>query len=176
MVQIYCGNGKGKTTAAVGAAVRGCGAGFSVLFVQFLKDGSSSELHILRDLKEVTVLVPEEFYGFSSQLGEEEKKALTACYKEVFNRIDGWIADNSADGELKGIIVLDELLHAVNAGLVEEAQVTELLDAYSSEYEFIITGYYPTSALVKRADYISNITAEKHPYALGVKARKGIEL
>ena len=175
MVQIYCGNGKGKTTAAVGAAVRACGAGLSVLFVQFLKDGSSSELSVLRELKGVTVLIPEEFYGFSSQLNEEQREALKACYTGIMADVVAWIGEHSAGEELKGVIVLDELLHVINSGLCDEAEVLKLLDDHSGQFEFIITGYYPTAALVKKADYISNITSEKHPYASGISARKGIE-
>ena len=175
MLQIYCGNGKGKTTASVGAAVRVCGAGLSVLFVQFLKDGSSSELNVLRDLNGITVLIPDEFYGFTSQLNEEQRESLKACYGDTLVRVKEWIKTHSSEGELKGMIVMDELLHVINAGLVDEADITALLDEYCTDYEFVITGYYPTAALVQKADYISNITAEKHPYSNGITSRKGIE-
>ena len=177
MLQIYCGNGKGKTTASVGAAVRACGAGLSVLFVQFLKDGSSSEIKVLKSLDGVKVMIPEEFYGFTSQLGDEERVALKACYDKVLEEVERWTEEHTdtVKNGLKGMIVLDEALHAVNAGLIGEEHFCKLIDSCVADYEIILTGYYPTAGLVQKADYISNITNEKHPYSAGVPARQGIE-
>ena len=76
LIHIYCGDGKGKTTAAIGLAIRAAGAGRKVLFAQFLKDGSSSELKILRNLENIEVLTCETRYGFYKNMNEETRERM----------------------------------------------------------------------------------------------------
>lgn len=81
MIEIYCGDGKGKTTAAVGLALRAAGNGIPVLFIQFMKDGSSGEIKMLASLSGVTVCYPRPFYGFTSVMNEQQKEEMRVQYQ-----------------------------------------------------------------------------------------------
>ena len=146
---LYCGDGKGKTTAAVGLSVRASGAGKSVLFTQFLKDGSSSELYVLRALPNVKVLCCERNFGFFRSL------------------------QKSADGV--ALLVLDEAVAACNHGLIEEAWLLDFLHHKPEDLEVVLTGREPSQRLLDAADYVTEMKKRAHPFDKGVSARLGIE-
>lgn len=118
-VHLYCGDGKGKTTAAVGLSVRASGAGKSVLFTQFLKDGSSSELNVLRALPNVKVLCCERNFGFFRSMDKETRAAARRVYTALLEET----LQKSADGV--ALLVLDEAVAACNHGLIEEARLLD---------------------------------------------------
>ena len=117
LIHIYCGDGKGKTTASAGLAVRAAGAGSRVLFVQFFKDGSSNELNILRRLEGVEVRVCQTHYGFIWTMDKEEFDRAARDYTQLLH--DAF--EESKNGY--GLLVLDEVISACNCGAVPEREL-----------------------------------------------------
>lgn len=172
-VQVFWGNGKGKTTSALGTALRACGNGYKVHLVQFMKNGASSlEEQIPGEIKAL-----EKFNNFTYKrfgIGgwvikqptqeqiEENKKAydyLLSCYKEDHN-----------------IIIADEILYAVQLGLLSEEDVINLIDKKPENIELILTGsHIPYPNIFGKADLVTEIKKLKHPYDEGFIARKGLE-
>ena len=163
MIHVIQGDGKGKTTAAVGLCVRAAGNGLPVLFAQFLKDDSSGEVAVLRSLPQLELLHCPVNYGFTFQMTEAQKRETAAEYEKMLDRA-------LASGAF--LIVLDELIHALNAGLVRRQSVERLLD---KPCELVLTGRDAPDWLLARADYISEIRKLRHPYDRGVEARPGVE-
>lgn len=170
MIHVYSGKGKGKTTAAVGLAVRAAGAGMRVYFYQFLKNGSSSEIKALRELKNVTVGYCRECNNFTFQMNEEEKNIVKNAHNKLLDEIKSHISKKSAD-----LIVIDELFGAYNALLIDRKKVRDIIYNCPENIELILTGRAPTKVFRKAADYYSVINAVKHPFDNGIRARKGIE-
>lgn len=168
MVQIYCGDGKGKTSAAVGLAVRAAGAGLSVLFAQLLKTGDSAELAALRRIGGIDVALPAQSFGFVWTLSDAEKvqmrEVYAAFWRELAERAEGYDA-----------FVADELLDAINLGLIDGQEVLAWLRGRPVGLEAVLTGRDPAPELVELADYVSEVQKVKHPFDRGVAARRGIE-
>ena len=125
MIQIYHGDGKGKTTAAVGLAVRAVGSGLPVLFVQFLKDDTSGEIAMLQRLGVETLHAPQ-MYGFVSRMCEEELAKTRAYFADMLAQVEMWIAkqkkqhdDVRKENTVEAVVVLDEVLHAVKYGYID---------------------------------------------------------
>ncbi len=181
MIQIYHGDGKGKTTAAVGLAVRAAGNELPVLFVQFLKDDTSGETAMLQKLGIETLHAPQ-MYGFVSWMNEEELAKTRAYFADMLAQVGTWIKkqkkqhDNQQEKKtVAAVVVLDEVLHAVKYGLLDESTLMEVLSCNQAQIEFILTGRNPSDKLLALADYVTEMKKEKHPYEQGISARKGIE-
>lgn len=170
MLQIYCGDGKGKTTAALGLAMRAAGSGMRVYFVQFLKGGATSELEILSRLPEITVRRCDRDYGFSFQLTDEKKVQLIQCHNALLTQTAEVLHSGGAD-----MVVLDEFLAAWNLGLFDRTLAERLVAECPASVELVLTGRDPDVRFLEAADYVSEIHAVKHPYTKGLAARKGIE-
>lgn len=170
LVHIYCGEGKGKTTCSVGLTVRACGYGLHVLFMQFLKSGDSSELKVLRSLEGIEVLGTKPIKKFSFQMTEEEKAETRQVNAEQFHDMEEMLKKDHYD-----MLVLDECLGAVEAGLLDEAVIVNFLKNRPEQVEVVLTGRYPTPEMEELADYVSRIDKVKHPYDKGIPARAGIE-
>ena len=168
MIHLYHGHGKGKTTAAVGLTVRAAGSGMRVLFVQFFKNGSSSEVKILSSLPGVDVLIPEVWHGRYKKMSEEQREETKKCYTELMR-----VVADRADGY--GLIVLDESVSAYNYGMFDRESFLEMLRSWKDVREAVLTGRDPAPELREIADYVTEMKKEKHPFDLGVNARKGIE-
>ena len=168
LVHIYCGDGKGKTTAAVGLAVRAKGAGKKVLFVQFFKDGTSSEVAVLRDDLGIDVRVAAENFGFIWNMDEEELARAKRAYTQLL--LD---AEKASAG--CGLLVLDEIISAANFGIVPEQEILDFIACRPEGLEIVMTGRDPSPALCGAADYITEMNKLRHPYDEGVMGRKGIE-
>lgn len=171
LVHIYEGNGKGKTTAGVGLAIRCAGCGFDVVYSQFLKDGSTGEMSILRKIPNITVMVEEKHFPFSFRMTEEEKKEATAYYTRLFEQVTAYATEHRSR-----LLVMDELLDLCNAGLIDTNKVVDFLKNRPEELEVVLTGRNPKPELVELADYITKMDKVKHPFEQGVPARKGIEM
>ena len=171
MVQLYYGTGKGKTTAAVGQAVRAVGQGLRVLFLQFLKDGSSGEIAPLRRLG-VTVQTAYPYGKFFGSLSPQQQQAVKLDSAALFDR-----AARAMQEANYQMVVLDELVDACRLQLVDFAKVSAALaQADRSAVEVVITGHQPDEAFLALADYLSDIQAVRHPYATcQLPARRGIE-
>ncbi len=168
MIHLYHGHGKGKTTAAVGLAVRAAGAGMRVLFVQFFKNGSSSEVKILSSLPGVDVLIPEVWHGRYKKMSKEQQEETKKCYTELMR-------DVAERADEYSLIVLDESVSAYNYGMFDRESFLEMLRSWKDVREAVLTGRDPAPELREIADYVTEMKKEKHPFDLGVNARKGIE-
>lgn len=167
---IYCGDGKGKTTAALGLALRAAGAGKNVHIVQLLKGNPTSELNSLKLIPSITVDRPEKSFGFTWEMNDEQKRELT----DIHNRLLISAFEKMASGEIDMLIV-DEFCGAYNNGLLDIAIADRVFFERPYSCELIITGRNPEEKFLKAADYVSEIICRNHPYESGVKARKGIE-
>lgn len=169
LVHLYCGDGKGKTTAAVGLAVRHSGRGGTVVFAQFLKDGTSGECRVLAKLG-VTVLAANPVGKFSFRMTEEEKAETAAALGRTFDAATGFAVRERAT-----LLVLDEICAAVNCGFLPEKTLTEFLESRPDSLEVVLTGRDPSENLQVHADYITEMKKRRHPFDEGVAAREGIE-
>ena len=169
-VHLYCGDGKGKTTAAVGLAVRFAGRGGKVVFAQFLKDGTSGECRALAKLETVTMLAANPVRKFSFQMTEGEKQHTADAVQRTFTAATDYAAREGA-----GLLILDEVCAAVSCGFLDEQAVLDFLDGRPDTLEVVLTGRDPSEALCARADYITELVKRRHPFDDGVTAREGIE-
>ncbi|MBO1263481.1 cob(I)yrinic acid a,c-diamide adenosyltransferase [Proteiniclasticum sp. SCR006] len=169
-VQIYTGEGKGKTTAALGLSFRAAGRGKKVLFVQFLKGIRTGEEVSMGQNEQITHLKLAETVRFFHTLSEEEQGALKSKVKgewiELMKRIET---------EPMDILVLDEIMAAMHHGLVEEADVIKLLETRPPHMEVILTGRDPSDRLMQKADLVTEMVNCRHYYSKGVSSRVGIE-
>ena len=168
LIHIYCGDGKGKTTAAIGLAVRCAGSGRKVLILQFLKDGKSSEFASLSHVPGIEAVPQTRTFGFTWTLAPEEKQEAAAYYASLLE--DAFFRAGGFD-----LLILDEVLGACAAGLLDESRLLSLLDGKPEPLEIVLTGRGPSQALLERADYMTEMKMVKHPFQRGVSAREGIE-
>ena len=168
LLHIYCGDGKGKTTASLGLALRAAGSGLQVVYVQFLKDGRSSEFQILGRLENVTLLPPEKTFGFFWNMGEAERREAIAFYTEHFRRA----AELAVEADL---LVLDEVIGACGRGAVPEGELLAFLKHRPAGLEVVMTGRNPSDTLLAIADYVTEMRKIKHPFDQKIRARRGIE-
>lgn len=169
LIHIYCGDGKGKTTASVGLAVRAAGAGKRVLFVQFFKRGNSSECTVLRTIPNLETKFCEKRYGFFKNMDEETRTCARRDYSALFEAASVCAADGV------DLLVFDEIISACNHGMVQEPKLLNFLKTKPEQLEVVLTGRNPSDDLVSVADYVTEIRKIKHPYDKGIKARQGIE-
>ena len=165
ILHIYHGNGKGKTTSAIGLSIRAVGAGLKVIFVQFLKDGNSSEINILEKMADIKILYCNICNKFTFQMNNAEKLIVTERHNFMINQ---------AFSEKADMIILDEFLDAYNKNMIDK-KISEKLILKNIEKEIILTGRNPSELFLEKADYISEINSIRHPYEKGITARKGIE-
>lgn len=167
---IYFGSGKGKTTAALGLALRAAGCGMTVLIVQFLKSSDTSELHSLTEIDGITVLRSDKRFGFTFNMTDEEKAELTEVNNDLLRQ-----AQTSLLSGKTGMLILDEFLDAYNLGFVDKALADDTALRHYDNSELIITGRTPPEHYIALYDYVSEICSVKHPFDKGIPARKGIE-
>lgn len=168
LTHIYCGDGKGKTTAALGLALRAAGSGKKVLLLQFFKDGKSSEFAALSQVENITVIPQTRTFGFSWTLSGAEKAEAKAYYS-------GLLETAFAQAEAVGLLILDEAMSACTTGMIDENRLLSLMRQKPEELELVLTGRNPSQSLLDAADYVTEMRKIKHPYEQGVAARLGIE-
>lgn len=169
MIHIYTGCGKGKTTAAVGLAVRAAGAGLRVYFLQMMKDGSSSEIAMLQKLGIETCGCPNGG-KFVSCMTDEEKRLLAGDLSDILSKAKALLSEGTAD-----LLVIDEFFCALSSGLLDSKSAEELLLTYNGSAEIILTGRNACKPYTDSADYITEMNELRHPFKKGISARKGIE-
>lgn len=180
LVQVYTGMGKGKTTAALGLAMRAAGHGLRVCFVQFLKGPWDSG-----ERKAAARLSPEiEIHAFGAPHWGDRSQAdedtpwwkLPPSDEDRKQAQEGMLfARRAVTGGDYDIVVLDEILGALNFGLVSVEELLGLVCAKPPKVELVLTGRDAPDEILKAADLVTEMNAVKHPYDRGVKARKGIE-
>ena len=170
MIHIYCGDGKGKTTAATGLAVRAAGSGMKVLFARFLKNENSAELCVLDQIPGIEVIHLPKSYGFYNTQSEEEKAETKQMYEELWK----YALDRAKNGACD-MLVMDEFMAADRYGLIPHEEAIQFLKEKPEGLEVVLTGRDPSDELLELADYISEVKMVRHPFEKGIRARKGIE-
>lgn len=170
LIQLYIGNGKGKTTAAIGQSIRACAAGKKIFFAQLLKDDRGNELKILKNLSGITVAAAPKSLPFWFQMSEEQKREYREFAKAVFDEAKRRAFLAQAD-----VVVLDEIIDAVDLGVIDRAEFIEFLLNKPVSVELVLTGHKADEEIVGLCDYVSEVRAIKHPFDRGIPAREGIE-
>lgn len=169
-IHIYCGDGKGKTTAAVGLSIRACGCGKRVLLVQFLKGDFSSERDILRKIPNITVMDGPETIKFTFQMEEAELVQTAALCENMLKQ-----AINAAQKDNCDLLILDEVFGALSCNLLNANMLLEFMRKKPEKLELVLTGRDPPREILDLADYVTEMKKVKHPFDKGMPARKGIE-
>ena len=170
LLHLYFGDGKGKTTAAMGLAARALGQGLRVMVAQFLKDGRSGELEALRGVEGARIVKVEPIGKFVSRMTPEEREAARAQQCAQAEMLERLVEEEAPD-----VLVLDELALAMQMGMVSEERGWALIEAGLRRGEVVTTGRNAPRSLLERADYISEVVKRRHPYDRGIAARRGIE-
>lgn len=171
LVHLYFGDGKGKTTAAIGLGIRACGYGKNVLFVQFLKNFNTGEILAIDKINiGFKILKCEPVKKFVSKMNEEEKLKTFTNQHEMFVNAIELIRNEQVD-----VVIFDELIDALNLGIISKNEISDLIKTKPPHLEIVITGHNPENNLFELFDYITEMKKVKHPYDKGIKARKGIE-
>jgi len=170
LVHLYIGEGKGKTTAAIGLAARAAGAGKRVVFGQLLKGRQTGEVASLEKLG-VRVIRTDKEQGFVWEMDEEQFLECRAEQMRLFSVFKDIIF---SDGELD-MLVVDEALDVIVLGLVDEGSVREVFDNKPDTLEIVCTGRSAPDWLFEMADYVTEMKKIKHPFDRGIEAREAIE-
>jgi len=169
-LHLYTGDGKGKTTAAFGLALRSLGHGNKVLIAQFLKNGKSGEIEGARMHENACVISVPATDKFTYQMTKEELEAEKTRQKAALEMLIEKIEE-----EKPATVILDELAVCAGIGLVTEEDMWRLIDKALECAETVVTGRYAPEGLLERADYVSEIVKRRHPFDKGVGAREGVE-
>ncbi|PKM50480.1 MAG: cob(I)yrinic acid a,c-diamide adenosyltransferase [Firmicutes bacterium HGW-Firmicutes-7] len=171
LVHVYCGNGKGKTTSAIGQGIRATGRGLKVIMIQFLKGKPTGELKTLAKLEpDFKVFRFEKERNFFNNLTLTEKDELKM---EIENAMK--FARKIFETKECDILILDEILGVLQNKIISEENFGDFIKSKPYNMELILTGRILPDSLKEYADYISEINIIKHPYESGIKAREGIE-
>lgn len=170
LIHIYTGDGKGKTTAALGLILRATGRGLHVVLGQFLKGRETGELHTLSLLPGVTVFRGKPLTKFSFQMNEQEKAEVLQSHNEFIQELASYCRQEETD-----LLVLDEVIGACGTHLLDESLLIDFLKHKPEHLEVVMTGRNPSPELLELADYVSEICKRKHPFDKGIPAREGIE-
>ncbi len=168
-LQVYTGNGKGKTTAAVGLSIRALGNGLKIYFVQFMKDYPYGEVKILESFAPDLIL---RRYGNDSFVFEKKQPStkLKRIVRQGLEEAEQAMLSGKYD-----LVVLDEVLVSIYFGLFSTEEILSFIRKRPPAVELILTGRYCPQSIKKISDLVTEMKEVKHYYKQGVKARKGIE-
>jgi cob(I)alamin adenosyltransferase len=168
LIQVYTGDGKGKSTAAFGLALRAYGAGLRVTIIQFMKKGEwYGEIETFRQLPEIRIYS----YGSDRMVKKGHADELNiSLAAEALAKAKDIMVEGMTD-----VLILDELNNALYFDLVSEEEVLTILKSKPQDMEIVITFFFFFFALVELADLVTEMVEVKHPYQKGVQGRKGIE-
>jgi cob(I)alamin adenosyltransferase len=162
MIFVLTGNGKGKTTSAVGMGIRAAGAGKAVLMIQFLKDGSSSENKIIAKIKNFKAKAFGR-KGFAPY-GEKDRALAEKGLKFLKKEMSGF-----------QMVILDEINVALDKKIVGIGEIMPILEKCGESRDLVLTGRNAPAVILKKADLVTEFKEAKHYFNKGIKARKGIE-
>lgn len=175
LVQLFYGDGKGKTSAAVGSAVRAAGCGLEVFFYQFLKQPISGEVSILKSIEHIHYLDNSVASPFLFNLSPAQQEYYRALYRKEVKKLKDELFSAKYD-----MFILDEAIDAFNLEIISKEDLYDMMDNKPVSTELIITGHeyqgISIEELIKRSDYVSCIRKIKHPFDHGQVQRKGIEV
>jgi cob(I)alamin adenosyltransferase len=166
-VHVYTGDGKGKTTAALGLSIRAAGAGLRVFIAQFIKSDEYSEI---KALKRFSDLITVEQFGLGGFIGGNPSSGDIEAAQKGVARVKEIISSGNYD-----VVVLDEANIAVKFKLFSEQDLLDIIDAKSKNMELVITGRDAAPKIIEKADLVTQMKAVKHYFQNGVEARVGIE-
>ena len=166
-VQVYTGNGKGKTTAALGLAIRAAGAGLKVFIAQFIKMGEYSEIKALKRFKDLITL--EQFGSGRFIKGKPSVSDIEAAHKGLEK-----IKAAFTSGQYH-VVIMEEANVAAKLGLLSVEDILEIMVEKPNDVELVITGRDADSRIIEKADLVTEMKEVKHYFQKGVKARIGIE-
>ncbi len=172
--QVFWGDGKGKTTSSLGTALRACGNGYKVHLVQFMKNGADTlEKQIPGEIQALQKFDNFTFKRFGTDgwiIKKPTENQIRAC-EEALDYVK-----NSLESGQYDIIIADEILYAIQLGLLTEEQVIKLIENKPKDKELILTGsHIPYQKIFEKADLVTEIKKVKHPYDAGYIAREGLE-
>jgi cob(I)alamin adenosyltransferase len=168
LVQVYTGEGKGKTTAALGLAMRAAGHGLRVYIIQFMKGWPNyGELKSVGGHPQITL---RQFGRPEFVDPEKPEPADVEMAKEALREARQVLTSGSYD-----LVILDEVNVALKYGLIELKEVLTLIEEKPQDIELILTGRYAPPEVIERADLVTEMREVKHPYRIGIKGREGIE-
>lgn len=165
-VHLYTGNGKGKTTAAIGLAIRAIGADLKVFFSQFIKNGEYSEIKALKSLDNIEIRQYGEEAFINGQPDEADKASAKKGLEEIKTAINS--------GEYQ-VVIIDEIAIAIFLELIDEDELFEAINNRPENVEVILTGRMAKDSLIAKADLVTEMKEIKHYYQQGIMARTGIE-
>lgn len=167
-VHVFTGNGKGKTTAAIGLSIRAAGAGMRVFFGQFIKQGEYSEIKALKRFEDLITI---EQFGLGRFTNEKPELEDIQAARKGLDRARQVMASGQYD-----MVILDEANVAVKFGLIQVQELLGLIINKPEPLELVITGRYASPRIIEMADMVTEFQAKKHYYERGTKARVGIEM
>ena len=170
LVHLYYGDGKGKTTAALGLALRALGCGRRVVLVQFLKNTPCGELTALACHEGMTVLRGKAGTHFTFAMTEQERTQTKAIHESNLAQAMALVQSGECN-----LLILDEVIDALQTGLLDENLLRQTVLKKPDGLELVMTGHYAVDWLVQAADYVTEMKKCKHPFDRGIPARKGVE-
>ncbi|WP_029232022.1 cob(I)yrinic acid a,c-diamide adenosyltransferase [Butyrivibrio sp. VCB2006] len=170
LIHLYTGDGKGKTTAAIGLSVRAAGAGKKVVFSQFMKGRDTSELKSLCNIPGITIVRNNIDLGWFRKDDQQQIESYTKAHNEILSEIETLIMNGQCD-----VLVLDEVTYPYNYGIIDKDRLKALIKDKPEDMEIVLTGRNAPDFMTEAADYITQMQKVKHPYDNGVEARIGIE-
>jgi cob(I)alamin adenosyltransferase len=171
LIHVYYGDGKGKTTAALGLALRAAGCGKNVAVVQFLKGWTCGEHKALPQLENIMIFRGKPANGkFVRDMSDEEKLETKASQDESLKKALNLVSNGQCD-----VLILDEVIDAHRLGVLDTELFENLVYNKPDTLELVITGHNPDARILERADYVTEMVKRKHPYDEGINARQGIE-
>jgi len=166
-VQVYTGNGKGKTTAALGLAIRAAGSGLRIFIAQFIKKRKCSEHHLLNSLSDSITIRQ---YGRGCIMGRQPSSGDRNAAQQGYAEVKDILLSGQYD-----VVILDEANVAAHYGLITPQDLLELMALKPKGMELVITGRYADERVTQAADLVTEMRAIKHYQGQGVNARRGIE-
>ena len=171
LIHLYYGDGKGKTTAALGLALRAAGCGKNVVIVEFIKNWTCGEHNSISQISNIVLFRGKAAGGkFIHEMTDEEKQETKESQDESLKNALALIEAGKCD-----LLILDEAIDAHRLGVLDAGLLEELIYNKPDMLELVITGHNPDERLLIQADYITEMVKRKHPYDEGISARQGIE-
>jgi len=167
LIQVYTGNGKGKTTAACGLALRACGRGVPVFLVQFMKNKDSGEFIMFENIEGIKIYA----FGTEDFVDKEHLRDIDfICAEKAMNKSFEILRNNPGS-----LIILDEINNAMDFELIKTSEVLKLIFEKPDNTELVLTGRNAPQEILEKADLITEMKEIKHPWSRNISARKGIE-